>query len=226
MNNVLFIERDLEYGLKLLNELSLYDSDLRIFSFVRDKSEITKEILHEANVILIEWSLMEEFSEKLESSKERLLVLNEDKTKIFPRKISQISKYEPAEKIGKAIIKVINKFCDNETYIKGIISKELQYLRYNPKYQGTEYLCEVIYTMYKNNGSGNNLKTKIYPIVAEKYGVNIQNIKCNIINATDIMSWDCEEDRLIEYLGFSNYVKPGPKKVAESVLKNIKDKLK
>ena len=51
--------------------------------------------------------------------------------------------------------------------------------------------------MYKNNGSGNNLKTKIYPIVAEKYGVNIQNIKCNIINATDIMICECEESSWI-----------------------------
>ena len=115
----------------------------------------------------------------------------------------------------------------NEQLIRRVIKDELKYLGYNPKYYGTEYLIEAIYILYTNGIDGDdNLKKVVYPIIAKKYNKTIQNIKCNIINSTNMMVYECEENKLLEYLGFFDYYKPGPKKIIEAVLGNLDDKIK
>lgn len=110
----------------------------------------------------------------------------------------------------------------NEQLIRELIQRELNYLGYNPKYYGTEYLIEAIYILYMNGIDGdNNLKKVVYPLISQKYHKSIHNIRCNIINSTDIMICECEESKLMKYLGFFNYSKPGPKKIMEAVLNNI-----
>ena len=153
-------------------------------------------------------------------------VFKEYEDKIIFLENKSIDLSQGAGGIDETILDLKNKISHKESYIKKIISQELGYLGYSPKYNGTKYMCEMIYVAYKNNEeSGYNLKKNIYPVVAEKYGKTVQNIKCNIINATDIMVCECEEKRLIEYLGFYNYVKPGPKKIIEAVVKKLKEKI-
>ena len=88
----------------------------------------------------------------------------------------------------------------NDAIVIKAIKDELKYLGYNPKYYGTKYLIDVIYILFKSNDEyyDDNLKKTVYPIIAKKYKRSVLNIKCNIINATDIMVYECEEKKLIQ----------------------------
>ena len=112
----------------------------------------------------------------------------------------------------------------NDAIVIKAIKDELKYLGYNPKYYGTKYLIDVIYILFKSNDEyyDDNLKKTVYPIIAKKYKRSVLNIKCNIINATDIMVYECEEKKLIQYLGYYEYVKPGPKKIIEAILNKLR----
>ena len=44
MYNVLLLEKDLDYGRKLINELSIYNNDLRFCSFIKSEREVSSEI--------------------------------------------------------------------------------------------------------------------------------------------------------------------------------------
>lgn len=112
-----------------------------------------------------------------------------------------------------------------EDIIKGKIKNELKYLGYNSSYIGTKYLIEVIYILYNsNNYYNNNLEKDIYPLLARKYNKTINNIKCNITNATNAMYFDSEEEKLMNYLKEFSLSKPGAKKIIISILENIKTK--
>lgn len=127
-----------------------------------------------------------------------------------------------------ANIKINSKLIDPkkdilEDVIKGKIKNELKYLGYKTSYLGTKYLIEVIYILYNSdNYYNNNLEKDIYPILARKYNKTINNIKCNIINATNLMYFDSEEEKLMEYLKEYSLSKPGSKKIILSILEHIK----
>lgn len=105
--------------------------------------------------------------------------------------------------------------------VKNKIEKELKKLNYNFSYKGTEYLVYSIIVAYNLNEDSYDLEHEIYPIVAKEYNESINNIKCNITNATDKMYYDCEEKTLFEYINSNS--KPGPKKIIYAVLQTIKD---
>lgn len=109
----------------------------------------------------------------------------------------------------------------NVDIVKNEIVKELKKLNYNFSYIGTKYLISSVLVSYKLKKDEYDLEHEIYPIVAKEYNKSINNIKCNITNATDKMYYDCEEKTLIKYINSNS--KPGPKKIICAVLKKIKD---
>lgn len=66
-----------------------------------------------------------------------------------------------------------------------------------------------------------NLQRDIYPIVAKTYHKTINNIKCNINNATEAMYYKCEARFLKEYFSFYDDRKPTTKTVVYTVLNKI-----
>lgn len=124
------------------------------------------------------------------------------------------------EKIISIIAKKEKKF-----NLRKEIQNELYYLGYNPKYYGTQYLIDVISILYTNdNFDDDKLEKYIYPIIAKKYNKTVNTIKCNIINATNIMVCECQEGKLLKYLEYYSYSKPGPKKIIERILIKIQEK--
>ncbi len=110
-----------------------------------------------------------------------------------------------------------------EELLKDKIKQELKKLNYNFSYKGTIYLLETIYTLYILDLSSDcNLKKNIYPIVAKKFNSCANNVKCNITNSTDKMCYDCDEKKLLQYLGDYKFLKPGPKRIIFSILNRIK----
>lgn len=112
----------------------------------------------------------------------------------------------------------------DEINVETKIENELKKLRYKKSYKGTQYLIYTIYILYKMNNDGNcELKSEVYPIVAQKFNTSVNNIKCNIRNATDKMYYDCEQDIVVRYV--KTLQKPTPKIVIKSVLRRIKTNL-
>lgn len=108
----------------------------------------------------------------------------------------------------------------DEITIEEKIEQELKKLKYNFSYKGTRYLTYTIYIIYKTHKDSEcDLKYEVYPIVAEKYETSVNNVKCNIRNATDKMYYDCEQDILSKYIGCLEKVTT--KMVIKSVLKRL-----
>lgn len=113
---------------------------------------------------------------------------------------------------------------DNEkSSIEYRISQELKKLNYNFSYIGTQYLLEILVLLY-NNGYTSKIKLKkdVYPILAKKYKKSINNIKTNIINACDLMYYDCQLDIIEKYFGLVYNEKPTPKLIIATILEKLK----
>lgn len=177
------------------------------------------------NLIFMNRDLIDNFRFILRKYSDITMFINSDKEVIS--NFTYLNKIDNSDEIVSKITKFLNNSmmnCDLKLEIKS----ELRYLGYNPKYYGTKYLLEAIYILIENeiyNYNG-NLEKKIYPIIAKKYGKTVNSIKCNIINATDIMIYECEEEKLLEYLGYYDFSKPGPKKIIESIILKISKKNK
>ena len=95
------------------------------------------------------------------------------------------------ENLCKKVEKIIlNNIWDETIYnIRRKIVLKLIELGYNLKYKGTFYLIDAIEYCYTNNKSDtlNNLEKNVYVHVAKKYNKSLNNIKTNIIKATQMI---------------------------------------
>lgn len=125
--------------------------------------------------------------------------------------------------ISETIDELSSKKCENRKEIlKYKILQELKYLGYNLSYTGTKYILDIIMIMFENSDAFNtNIRKNIYPILSEKYSKTENAIKANINKATELMYFECEEDRLKEYCGTAMEDKPRPKLVINAILAKI-----
>lgn len=123
------------------------------------------------------------------------------------------------------ILAEINKLVEEKenTSIEIKVINELKKLNYNFTYIGTKYLIESIILLYnKENFEDAKLDKEIYLKLSKKHNKTVNNIKTNIIHATDSMRYDCELDKLNKYFGFFVDEKPTPKIVIFTVINNLK----
>lgn len=115
------------------------------------------------------------------------------------------------------------KKCENRNEIlRYKVLQELKYLGYNLSYTGTKYILDIIMIMFENSDAFNtNIRKNIYPILSEKYNKTENAIKANINKATELMYFECEEDKLKEYCGTAMEDKPRPKLVMNAILAKI-----
>ncbi len=106
--------------------------------------------------------------------------------------------------------------------LKSYIIEELKKINYNFKYNGTRYLMESIMLIIKNEKFDDmNLKRDIFPIIAKNNNKSINNIKVNINNATEMMFYDCSQEKLNDYFGYKVMTKPKTKFVISTIVKKI-----
>ena len=124
------------------------------------------------------------------------------------------------DEIEKLIkIKKMDKF---QWKLKSYIIEELKKINYNFKYNGTRYLMESIMLIIKNEKFDDmNLKRDIFPIIAKNNNKSINNIKVNINNATEMMFYDCSQEKLNDYFGYKVMTKPKTKFVISTIVKKI-----
>lgn len=112
-----------------------------------------------------------------------------------------INKLKDSEFILNEIKEVTNqiKYSQNEEQIKKRIVYELDNIGYNFKYKGTQYIYDTILFIYQSNNLDllNNVEKNVYKFIAYRYEKSVNNIKTNIIKATNLIKYDkYKEDNL------------------------------
>lgn len=238
MINVLVVEDDFFQSKQIVNFISK-NNEIRLHSMAITGKEaldiINKE---EVDLIILDLNLPDMTGLKiLEIIEEKKLNIYMESIIIFsgePELISKISnnpyiftyinKMEGLSKVNESIIDFIKikDLAYQEKIIKLKIKKEMNYLCFSLSHKGSVFLLESIYEIYKNKDSCNsNLNKDIYPVVAKKFKTNSHNVKCNIANAKNFMYYECKEEILLDYLGYSEIFKPKTKELIFEILNKI-----
>lgn len=99
------------------------------------------------------------------------------------------------------------------------ILKELMYLGFNVRHNGTKYITESILIL-KFYCKNSNLKD-IYSIIARKHSTTSENIKSNILKSINYMYYEADFSKLETYFSLAEDIKPTPKQVILTVLNNV-----
>lgn len=238
MFNILFVSSDMYYYKKLINFLVNSNlQEIRLINFVSNE-QVSLDIINnvDLDIILLDINLtnLSYFLNRISDVKRKklefsIIVILDAKTNIHINN-SMIFTYINKDTNFDNIIKSINNLIIQkglshyscEIIIREKIRTELEYIGYNLSYNGSRYLEETIFELYKNKESYfDNLSKDIYPIIAKKYDKSVNTIKCNIIRATDIMYYECNIERLKSYFKFYTDSKPKPKLVAFTILNKL-----
>lgn len=226
MINILVIDNNIDYSVKLLNKVSSGNSDIRIVNIANSIEDLYRLVsINPFDIILIDSKLLlstklDIYTQNLINKYNKSIVVLFDKPDLIKKypKLNCALKNNFNDLLNKILGLASNK--PESQIIKNRIKLELEYLGYNPNHLGTNYLAEIIYIVYCTNFEG-SLEKKIYPYIAKMHKKTVNTVKCNIINATSLMVCECPEDKLLNYLGKYSYLKPGPKTIIYTVINKI-----
>lgn len=200
MIRTLIIENDLNYSKNILNYIINKFENLQLI-YIATTYQESIEIISNSHIDLILLSLDLSNSYKIIEKikylniikKLRIVALSQDIESI--NKIGNnnqicetIYKLESFEIICRKMEKVIYDMdYDNSIKIKNFISSELLNMGDSIKYKGTQYILESIIYIYENNNLDllDNLEQNVYKYISSKHNKSINNIKTNIIKATN-----------------------------------------
>lgn len=120
----------------------------------------------------------------------------------------------------KQIINCINNQFDISKVYNNIIDQLLS-IGYNFKYKGTQYILDSIFYIYKKNNISllDNLEKNVFPHICTKYSKSLNNIKTNIIKATNYAYLYQNKNLIKSY--FKMDIKPTPKIVISIILDKV-----
>ncbi len=241
MLNVLFADDNMDYIKNVANLIFCKNEKVRLVKIannVREAIECIKEC--KIDLVFLDllmpfgggWKLLEMLEEENYGNKKpKIIVISGDNELVLKIR----DKYDIQDAISKDCginntISRINKNIDDLIKIKNIEEyerrtyEELINLKYNTKYKGTKYIIEsVIYIMENINNSMllENLEKNVYPIIACKHQKSTQNIKGNIVKATNNMYMDCNLNYLLNYFNYTMDTKPTPKVVISTIVNKL-----
>ena len=226
MINVLIVNKSNSYGVKLLNSISKKNTEIRITNIVNSIEEMYKfTSTSEFDIILIDSNLLvtatldKYLDDFMKKHKKSIIILHNENNLIKKYgKFKCVDRFN-FDEVLKKILKVASLKTEYQI-IRNKIQKELNYLGYKTSHVGTSYLLEAIYTVFSTNFDG-SLEGQIYPSIAQKYNKKTNTIKCNIVNATASMFCECSDEKIVNYFGKYNYIKPGPKIVIYTIINKI-----
>lgn len=239
MNNILLVSKDMNYCKKIINLIHKEFEDVRISSIASNYEETLQSLLnYNIDYMIVDLPLKEykeieacEFHNKEKLKNSVILVLQkENNTSLYSSPYINNVITERDSKLDLLLhVKILIN--SNEKVLNGNsddiiirqIKNELRFLGYNMNHRGSRYLLEAIYLLDTlPNYYDDNLEKDIYPIIGMKTGKSVNTIRCAIRYATDMMTLECDQEKLMEYLGMKEYEKPGAKQIIEKVLEKIK----
>ena len=238
MLKMLIVEDNQQQCKQITNIVSRNVKDVKLYSYVHSVSEAL-EIINDKSIdfLLLDLKLEDGPGIRIINYLERNNMFEYEKSIIIisgeSHMISQIIHsryvfgiiYKPIN--FDKLITLVNEFIDtklenvNINILKRKINIELIKLHYNPSHNGTRYLAEAILQIYLNGEDKANLSRYIYPIIARKYHTTINNIKCDILKATDYSFFECESKLYQSYFNLSNMQKPNTKTIMFTILNKI-----
>lgn len=241
MVNILFVEDNFHYSKNLINKVMQENPEVRLFRIITNGKEalnILKDASSEIDIVLLDLKLpgnsgvdiiKDLEKNNYEKYKNSIIAISGEFTLLSqvmqsPYLYTYINKIVEFEQIIKIINELIEIKKSSKLSIEEKIKIELKKLKYNFSYIGTIYIYETILFLYSQSPNKKiKLEKQVYPILANKYNTTINNVKTNIINATNEMYYDCNVEILNKYLGIYYDEKPTPKEVISTIILNIRD---
>lgn len=239
MYNLLIIEENLKLALKISNYISENFQNIRICSICTTEEEAINVINNKVpDLIIMDLDLIhisvDNILTYLETNKKenyKNLIVLKNNTLIqskIEKSICFSSYYNKNLEISELknnIQKFLN-FKNEKKTIKEKINYELHKINFNFNYIGTTYLSDCIFicsTLIKNTNEINviNLTKEVFPIIANKYKTEINNVKTNINRSTTNMYYDCNEQYLNKYCNSQFDSKPSLKILICAILNKI-----
>lgn len=217
MNNnlikALIIEDDLSFSKRILNSILSKFKNIQL-SYIATKYKEGISILsnNQIDLIFLDINLpdgnginiLEDLKYMNTIKKPQIIVISGDTD--LPRQVYNnkyicevINKLEPFENIFRKIKEIIHNinYTNNYSQIEALVTAETIKLGYNIKYKGTLYIIEAIMYVYNRNNFDfvDNLEQNVYKYISYKHQKSINNIKTNIIKATN----EREKEKMLLY---------------------------
>lgn len=237
MLNLMIIDDNINNSIFFLNSISKNCHQVKVFSVAMTLKEGIKNLnTGVIDIILIHvnecFCVIEDFLNSVsdldaKKYKNSIILITDFSNDHNNRKHPYIYECISDDKAISVIISAIKEIARikyvgfNNNTLLSKINNELVFLGYNLSYVGTKYLAECIALIYNNQNINENLKQFIYPVLAKQHGKTVNNIKSNILVATNLMFYECDENRLKKYFNFYTVTKPTPKLVIYTVLNNL-----
>lgn len=226
MVNILIVDENLNYAVKLMNYLSNIANNLRIVYIAQSEDEMINIINNGVlDVDFIISSVKKSYYKIIINKttyKDSFIIFSNGK--VIDKNILLDFNTTMRNDIIKDITKI--NLIEEEKEMKNKetkIKEELSYLEYDFTLKGTEYLIKTIEYLVKERLRCNYiLERDIYPPIARIYCTSIHNIKCNINRANDNMYIKCKIDKLKNYFGLSVDEKPKTKLIINTVISKIR----
>lgn len=238
MLNMLIVEDDIMQCKQIANFVSSHINNVKLYSYVYDGKE-TLEILDTKDIdfVLLDLKLPDisgidiiDYLVKNQMVKyTKSIIVVSGETGLISQLINNnyifdfIYKPVYFDKLLASIhslIKEKNIFLNLEK-IRKKINSELYTLHYNFSHAGTVYLAEAVLQYYLKGEKNNNLTKDIYPYIANKYHTTVNNVKCDILQASNYSFCECNDKDFQEYFKLYYSVKPKTKTIIFTILNKI-----
>lgn len=238
MINVLIADDNIDYAVNLMNYINEKNENIKVCNIAKNGKE-TLEILNLKNnidVVLLDYKMpilngkqvLDKIIDKERYSDSFIVISGEIESVIGLRDNEMIHSIMYKNMKTEEIINKINELFEykesikHSKMLKNKIIDELLYLGYDISHKGTQYLIKTIdYIASNPNKELDKLERNIYSKIAAIYNDSSHNVKCRINNATTIMYYNCEIEKLKEYFRFSVDVKPKVKTIISTIIHKI-----
>lgn len=230
--NILMANRDILFIKSFINNMNNVQS--KVLKIATDENETIEFFTtNNIDVAILDFELYKYIEYELKKKEEKFIksIIITSTTSILKEELENnpliyccISQNSDLAFISGKVKELVENKCKYReiTNIKRKIKKEIDYLRYNPIYVGTNYLIECIFLIAQSEEDLiSNLEKDVYPSIAYKYNKTISNIKCNINQSTTRMYYECDSNKLQRYFNFECDEKPKPKLVMTTILNKV-----
>lgn len=220
MIKVLIISKDFTYCKNIINTILCRFNNIQIKYILENINEAIYIVYKkQIDLLLIDLSITEQYYLKTFIKLENLC--RDRKIILIPIINKSDIELENLYKNIQSIIKKSNENIRNKD-ISSVFRNELTKLGFNFKYKGTIYMLEALMYIYRNNiDLLDNLEKCVYKSIAFNKHKTEQNIKTNIVKATNLAYLYQDKQVFIDY--FSSDLKPTPKVILSTILMKYYD---